>query len=184
MGMEKKRAGRIAQTVVEAVAPTQKPHADAERTTVFQIMCRDVICLKADMTVESLRATLLENGISGAPVVDDAQRPVGIITTIDVVRDQHERADTFEMTGEVRFPTKGGVQYSPGPGFHLLDPGSLVGDVMSKKVVTIRDNISIAHAAELMAKHHVHRLPVVSETGQVVGLVSSLDILGWVAGLS
>ncbi|MHB8873868.1 MAG: CBS domain-containing protein [Myxococcaceae bacterium] len=176
MGMEMKQAA-----VTGDLTPRQ--HADAQRTTVFQIMSRDVICLTPDMTVETLRETLLQNGISGAPVVDEAGKPVGIITTIDVVRDQHERGDTFE-TGEVRLPTKGGVSYSPGPGFHLLDPGSTVGEVMSRKVVTIRDNVSIAKAAELMAKNHVHRLPVVSEAGTVVGLVSSLDILGWLAGLS
>ena len=39
-------------------------------------------------------------------------------------------------------------------------------------------------AAWLMAHHHVHRLPVLDAKGKVVGLVSSLDVLGWVAGLA
>ncbi len=155
---------------------------EAARTTVFQIMSREVICLKPDMTLESLRAILLENGIGGAPVVDEIGHPIGIITTVDVVRDQHERGDTLEIEGTVRLQTKGGVAYSPGPGFHLLDPGSTVGDVMSKKVVTIPEATTIARAAELMAKNHVHRLPVVSEAGKVIGLVSSLDILAWISG--
>lgn len=162
-------------------APTQ---ADAQRVTVFQVMSREVICLKPEASVESLRATLVENGISGAPVVDDGGKVVGIVSITDVVRDQHERGETMEETEEVRLQSKGGVTYSPGPGFRVIDAGATVADVMSRKVITIRENTSLAQASEMMARSHVHRLPVVSETGKVVGLVSSLDILGWVAGLS
>jgi CBS domain-containing protein len=140
--------------------------------------------LKPEASVESLRATLVENGISGAPVVDEAGKVVGIVSTTDVVRDQHERGETMEESEQVRFHSKGGVTYSPGPGYRMLDPGATVGDVMSRKVITIRESTSLAQASELMARNHVHRLPVVSESGKVVGLVSSLDILGWVAGLS
>lgn len=158
--------------------------ADAMRVTVFQVMSREVICLKPEASVESLRATLVENGISGAPVVDDAGKVVGIVSTTDVVRDQHERGETMEQSEQVRLHSKGGVTYSPGPGYRMIDPGATVGDVMSRKVITIRENTSLAQASELMARNHVHRLPVVSDGGKVVGLVSSLDILGWVAGLS
>ena len=159
---------------------------EATRVTVFQIMSRDVICLQPETTVESLRATLVENGISGAPVVDGSGKIVGIVSITDVVRDQHERGETETAESEeaVRFPAKGGVTYSPGPGYRVMDPGATVAEVMSPKVITIKENTTIAQASELMAKNHVHRLPVVSEAGKVVGLVSSLDILGWVAGLS
>lgn len=156
----------------------------AQRVTVFQVMSREVICLKPEDTVESLRATLVENGISGAPVVDEQGKVVGIVSTTDVVRDQHERGETLEEPEAVRLQANDGITYSPGPGYRLIDPGATVSDVMSRKVITIREDTSIAEASELMARNHVHRLPVVSETGQVVGLVSSLDILGWVAGLS
>ena len=161
-----------------------KTPADATHVIVFQVMSREVICLKPEASVESLRATLVENGISGAPVVDDSGKVVGIVSITDVVRDQHERGETMEESEEVRLQSKGGISYSPGPGFRMMDPGATVADVMSRKVITIRENTSVAEASELMAKNHVHRLPVVSDKGKVVGLVSSLDILGWVAGLS
>lgn len=161
-----------------------KTPVDALHAIVFQVMSREVICLKPEASVASLRATLVENGISGAPVVDDSGKVVGIVSITDVVRDQHERGETGEENEEVLLPSKGGVSYSPGPGFRVMDPGATVADVMSRKVITIHENTSLAEASGLMAKNHVHRLPVVSDKGKVVGLVSSLDILGWVAGLS
>lgn len=163
--------------------PSPRSQSDAAHVTVFQVMSREVICLKPENTVESLRATLVENGISGAPVVDDAGKIVGIVSITDVVRDQHERGETADQE-DVRLPSGGGVTYSPGPGFRLLDPGASVAEVMSKKVITIKQNTTLADASALMAKNHVHRLPVVSDAGKVIGLVSSLDILGWVAGLA
>ncbi|MDP1826531.1 MAG: CBS domain-containing protein [Archangium sp.] len=163
--------------------PRPPSPSDATRVTVFQIMSREVICMKPETTVESLRAILVENGISGAPVVDDNGKIVGIVSITDVVRDQHERGETLEHE-DVRLPSGGGVTYSPGPGFRVLDGGTSVAEVMSPKVITIKENTTLAEASALMAKNHVHRLPVVSDAGKVVGLVSSLDILGWVAGLS
>jgi CBS domain-containing protein len=160
-----------------------RSQSDATQVTVFQIMSREVICLKPETTVESLRAILVENGISGAPVVDDLGKIVGIVSITDVVRDQHERGETAEQE-EVRLPSGGGVTYSPGPGYRVMDSGASVAEVMSPKVITIKENTTVAQASALMAKNHVHRLPVVSDAGQVVGLVSSLDILGWVAGLA
>lgn len=160
-------------------AVASSPQSEAERITVFQIMAREVICLRPDMTVESLRATLIENGISGAPVVDEAGKIVGVVSTTDLVREQYEHGDTLEVTEEVRLQSKAGVRYSPGPGYRLIDPGATVGDVMSRKVLSIQESTPIAEAARLMSRNHIHRLPVVSEAGAVVGLVSSLDILSW-----
>ena len=168
---------------MEKKQPSPRSQSDATHVTVFQIMSREVICLKPETTVESLRAILVENGISGAPVVNEHGKIVGIVSITDVVRDQHERGET-EDHEEVRLPSGGGVNYSPGPGFRVMDPGATVADVMSPKVITIKESTPIAEAAALMAKNHVHRLPVVSDAGKVVGLVSSLDILGWLAGLA
>ena len=165
--------------------PSPRSQSEATHVTVFQIMSREVICLKPETTVEALRATLVENGISGAPVVNDHGKIVGIVSITDVVRDQHERGETAEQEEEeVRLPSGGGVNYSPGQGFRVMDPGATVAEVMSPKVITIKENTTVAEASALMAKNHVHRLPVVSDAGKVVGLVSSLDILGWLAGLA
>lgn len=58
-----------------------------------------------------------------------------------------------------------------------LRDGRLVSQVMSRKVVSARPETTVREAANLMRGNMVECLPVV-EAGQVVGIVTSLDLLG------
>jgi CBS domain-containing protein len=52
---------------------------------------------------------------------------------------------------------------------------------MTHKVVTVRDDSSLAHAAQIMADRNLKRLPVVDASGQLVGILSRVDVLRTVA---
>jgi CBS domain-containing protein len=52
-----------------------------------------------------------------------------------------------------------------------------VSDVMTTKVVSVTENASYRHIAELLTKHHLTALPVVAPEGQVVGVVSEADLI-------
>ena len=56
-----------------------------------------------------------------------------------------------------------------------------VGDIMTPVSFTLQEDQSISKASALMAYEGIHRLPVVDAGGKVVGLLSSLDILHWLA---
>jgi CBS domain-containing protein len=56
-----------------------------------------------------------------------------------------------------------------------------VEEVMSPIAFTLDERAPIAHAAALMAIEGVHHLPVVGAEGDVVGMVSALDVVAWVA---
>jgi CBS-domain-containing membrane protein len=62
--------------------------------------------------------------------------------------------------------------------------GVTVGDVMTRGVAQVDTSASIAEAAEMMARQGIHGLPVVDGESAVAGMVSSLDVAGWVAGLT
>jgi len=53
----------------------------------------------------------------------------------------------------------------------------LVGDRMTKRPITATEDTSIESALELMHSEHIRRLPVVDKRGQLVGIVSELDLL-------
>jgi len=53
----------------------------------------------------------------------------------------------------------------------------LVKDRMSKPPITVRDNVGVEEALRLMHSEGVRRLPVIDKHGNMVGIVSELDLL-------
>ncbi|HYU14448.1 MAG TPA: CBS domain-containing protein [Candidatus Acidoferrum sp.] len=123
---------------------------------ISRIMTRKVICARPEMDASLLRARLLERGVSGAPVVDDWGRVVGVASRTDVIE--------HEVTSQRGVKT--------------------VADIMMPVVFTLPPDAPIGRAAALMAYEGVHRVVVIDHRGCVAGVVSSLDIarwLGWCA---
>lgn len=56
-----------------------------------------------------------------------------------------------------------------------------VRDIMSPVTLVLSAASSLEHAAAVMAFEGMHRVPVVSDGNEVVGLVTSLDLLRWMA---
>lgn len=113
---------------------------------------REVYAIGPRATVRQAVQRMNEHGV-GALLVLDADRPVGIFTERDVLR---------------RVVDAG------------RDPDStLVEDVMSSPVVTVRPETTVREAMEMVTKLRHRHLPVV-EAGRVVGMVSIGDLLRWV----
>jgi CBS domain-containing protein len=141
---------------------------------VTEVMTRDVLCVSPDLSLDGLRALLVERGISGVPVVDDRGVPMGMISKSDLVRRVYEDAATGE--GTVRLDEEGLE-----PGFHVERSCGTVADYMLPIAHTLGDDAPLAHAAALMAWEGVHRIPVCAADGTVVGIITTLDIARWVA---
>lgn len=52
----------------------------------------------------------------------------------------------------------------------------MIKDVMSKPLITIRDDVTIWDGANLMAKHHIRRLPIADQRGEIIGIVTTRTI--------
>lgn len=158
----------------------------ADRTPISEVMTKHVVCVRPDLDTRTLAALFLERGISGAPVVDDGARPIGVVSKTDLVRERYERDESGAATERGSFD--GSLDDSldgstlEAFGFHTEPAhGTTVADIMMPVAFCLPANESIARAAALMAFEGVHRVPVVGSRGQVVGLLSPLDILGWLA---
>jgi len=121
-----------------------------DHTPVWTIMTPDVWCAREDLELSTLRRVFAEHAFSGVPVVDDHGRCVGVVSAVDLARDDGAA------------PKR-------------------VRDVMSRLTFVLPDNASVSQAAALMALEHVHRIPIVTDDGHVAGIVSSIDVLGWLA---
>jgi CBS domain-containing protein len=138
--------------------------------TVEEVMTRNVVTVPFDMPLQAVAELLLDCGISGAPVVDDAGRVLGLVSKTDLVRWQMDDGEDLEQCGVA-------------PGQDGVEDATTAEDVMTKGIVIVQAGTSLTQTAEVMAKAGVHRVPVVDPAGMVVGLVTSMDFVRWVAGV-
>lgn len=131
------------------------------RATVSEVMTRSVTCVDSELELDVL-AQLFENrGIRAAPVVEDRGVILGMVSMTDLVRGL--RAEAARSRGPRR------------------NDDLLVEDIMTSGAVTLAETTSLTEALTLMAERDLHRVPVVTESGEVVGFVSVIDLLRWVA---
>lgn len=155
------------------------------RVRVAELMTRNVMCVEPSMSLETLTTLLLEHGISGAPVIDEDRRPIGMISKSDLVRQHYESEMGLELEDFTIESPETGFEYQLGPGFHAQRiTRQTVGEVMMPLSFTVPETASLARAAGLMAFEGIHRVPVVDRKGRVVGILSTLDVLRWLAGQS
>jgi CBS domain-containing protein len=171
--------GAAAVDDAELVRPSDEHARDPEQTPVSSIMTRDVICVDRTVSIEALTALFVERDINAVPVVDETGEPIGIVSKADVIREHYALADP-ELPPE---QSSKHWDYDCGPAPHVESlRGARVVDIMMPLVFTLREEATIARAAALMALKSVHQLPIASAAGEIVGIVSSLDILRWLAG--
>lgn len=143
------------------------------------VMQTEVGTVVPDMSLPDLERAFLSARRSGFPVVEKGQL-VGIISRSDVVRQLCVETALAEQISD--FYAGEGVSEPPES---LEEVGARVGarierlavrEVMSRRLITAAPEDPLADVARRMIEHGIHRLPVV-ESGRLVGLVSSLDLV-------
>jgi CBS domain-containing protein len=120
------------------------------------LMQVEVITVQDDTALEDVLDLLMQEHISGAPVVDGQGFLVGVISQVDVF-----------FGGR----TRPGLNDGPGNGAEV----TRVKDVMTSPPICANEDTPVHDMAEMMCKLHIHRLPVVRR-GKLSGMVSSIDI--------
>jgi len=143
------------------------------------IMSRDVITVRKDSTIKEVVELLVEHKISGAPVVDETDRLIGMISEGDLLyKDRKLQTPAF-------LEILGGVIYLENPQRLSQDlkkmTASVVTELMTKKVFTVREITPVQEIASLMIKRKINRVPVVDEAEKVVGIVSRQDLVRSIA---
>lgn len=132
------------------------------------------VTLQPKQSCQDAMATLYAYSITGAPVVDENLKVVGVVSNYDFLWEEAfegsllplEKQDSAEhLRAYAQAARKICAQ--------------TVAEVMSdNEVVTVNPNTTMRHAAELMCKTKLHHLPVVDEkTNQLVGMLTSSDIM-------
>jgi len=138
-----------------------------QHRTVQDLMTHGVVHARPDTSFKAVAAMLSDNDVTAVPVVDDRNCPIGVVSEADLLR--HEAI----------LPDPEG--HAPALRLRPRDRGraeaDTAGGLMSTPAITARPQWSVVEAAREMDRHKVKRLPVVDETGQLVGIVSRSDLL-------
>lgn len=142
-----------------------------------QIMTQNLITVSPETPVAAAAKTMLDNHISGLPVIENGKL-VGIVTEGDFLR----RA---ELGTELKRPNW--LQFILGAGREAADyvqaHGRKVVDVMTRDPVTVSEETSLQDLVAAMEAHHVKRLPVMRD-GRLVGIVTRANLLRAISTLA
>lgn len=136
------------------------------------IMTEKVITASPDESVLSIVQKMLDNGISGVPVVDEDGQVAGIVSEGDLLH----RPET-ETVGR---PRSWWLDLFVGPETRanefLKTHGTRASDIMTAPAVTATEDESAADIARKLERHRIKRVPIVRD-GRLVGIVSRANLL-------
>jgi CBS domain-containing protein len=151
------------------------PQMFLEAGSAEDLMTPNPISINASASVQEAVAMLTDRGFSAAPVIDDAGRPVGVLSRTDLLVHDREKGSSvpLENTTEWDIPPR---RSREGFGVEVVDP-TRVRDIMTPVVFTVMLDTPTRQVIEQMLALRVHHLFVVDEERALVGVISPLDVL-------
>jgi CBS domain-containing protein len=140
------------------------------------VMTREIISVRPDTTVAEAIRMMLDNRISGLPVIDEVGRLVGILTEGDLLR----RGETGTERHRPRW-----LEILMGPGRlaeeYVRTHGRRIAEVMTRDPISVSPNTPLKEIVELMERHRIKRV-LVLDGDAPVGILSRADLLRGLAG--
>jgi len=135
------------------------------------IMTRKVITIGKDATVSELVRRLLRYKISGVPIVNEKNELIGIVSEEDIIIKisslpfpisfSYAFLDNFESY------TKSTKEFME----------TRVEDIMSKKIKTAGENMTLSKVVNIMINNNINRIPIVDEKNKLTGIITRADVM-------
>jgi len=136
---------------------------------VREVMSDSPVTAPLGTTVQGALQVLARTKVTSLPVVSRRGRLVGIVSEADLIRDR-----------VVTDPRLHEIPRGDDPA-EAVDQHTLVDDVMTTHVVTVRPDTDLRDAVELLTSSIVKSVPVVDPTGRVLGMLSRSDVVAMLA---
>ncbi|MDT3397260.1 CBS domain-containing protein [Streptomyces sp. B1866] len=133
---------------------------------VSDVMTQTVVSVGRDAPFKEIVRTMKEWRVGALPVLAGEGRVVGVVSEADLLPKEEYRDDDpsrMDVVRHLREVAKAGAVTA--------------GELMTAPAVTVRADATLAHAARLMARKGVKRLPVTDAQGLLAGVVSRADLL-------
>ena len=141
--------------------------------TAADVMTVPVMTIPQDTSIQEAARLFSESHITGAPVVDEAGRCVGVLSSSDFV--------TWAKKGAKTAQAQDKVTCFIAPWGEMIDIEDSADDqiryYMTTRPVSVAPGTPLGEIAQKMADAHIHRILVVVEQDRPIGIVTSTDIL-------
>lgn len=131
-----------------------------QRVPVSQIMTKALIAVPTNKKLSEVNKLLVEYNIRHIPVIE-AETVVGIISSNDILKIGYGATDLDQGALDA-----------------IYDSYKLV-DVMTKNPLVVTDETNIKDVAELFSKQQFHSLPVVGKDNNLLGIVTTTDMINY-----
>jgi CBS domain-containing protein len=135
------------------------------------IVTRDLVTVRRGASIAEAIRLMLDNRVSGLPVLDDDDKVVGILTEGDLLR----RSETGTETRRPRW-----LEFLMGPGRiageYVRTHGRKVEEIMTRDLVSVTADTPLDEIVELMERRRIKRVPVLADD-LLTGIVSRADLL-------
>jgi len=141
--------------------------------TAEELMSPNPLSLRDDLTLKEAVAFLVDRNVSGAPVIDEAGRPVGVLTQSDVLVHDRESAEHLSP-----YEVESGSPLSSYEGFQIERVDATpVRELMTPAVFCVALDTPAGAVVEQLRQLNVHRVFVVDGDGVMVGVITAMDVL-------
>ena len=135
-------------------------------STVKDVMTTQVVTVGTAASFKEMVVKMRESGVSALPVVDGEGRVIGVVSEADMLnKEAGLDTEPGELSSLLRFTEREKAA------------GVTAAELMTKPPVTIGPGAPVAEAARLMRDHRVKGLPVITDTGLLIGIISRADAL-------
>lgn len=173
-----------------------KEWTDIDSLTVRDVMVRNVVTVRADAPVSDLIRLLDFEQISGAPVLDERGRLIGVVSMRDVLRlaahaDEIAAGDTSApyrlprsedelLTWFVDPDARAMVDVDVNAAARSMFDEFTVRDIMTTATFTVHAGATLPELARFLARGRIHR-SLVLEQERLVGIVTTFDLVRAIA---
>lgn len=139
------------------------------------IMTKKVITINQDASIEELSGLLLDNNISGVPVVDNDGKMIGIATEGDIiVKDTDLHFPRYFKLLDSIIYLESLTKFKNSLKKHLAIK---VSEIMTSDVISCSPETPVDDIANTMVENKINRIPVLSADGKPAGIITRADII-------
>lgn len=148
-----------------------------------ELMSPNPVSIRRDASIREALELLTDHGFGAAPVIDEAGRPVGVVSRTDVLI--HEREYVHHASTSDGISSRQGCSdwnmypepsWPEGFSIEVADP-TTVGEIMTPAVFTVSLETPAREVVRRMLELKVHHLFVIDAALALVGVISPLDVL-------